>query len=101
MSESGYLIMPLDQLAASTPRELAAVLQRVAIASGRERKELALTSGIHRSQLYRLIDPRAATMPRKPEQLKELLRACRLHPVLVNAVLLQWYVIKRDRRGAA
>lgn len=99
MSEQpDYLILPLGQLAATTPRELAQVLRRVAVASARERKALAIAAGVPRGQLYRLIDPDNDAMPRNPDQLKGLLRACRLHPVLVNAVLLQWHLIRQGRK---
>lgn len=89
-------IADVDLLFARNSEQLAQVLKRVMEKAELTPTEMAKKTGISRSQVYYLIGSKS--LPRKPEQLKAFLMACRLHPEQAKLVLEQWRQLDR-RRG--
>uniref|UniRef100_UPI003F492B75 AfsR/SARP family transcriptional regulator n=1 Tax=Amycolatopsis sp. CA-096443 TaxID=3239919 RepID=UPI003F492B75 len=91
--------LPEGRLSAATRAEFAHVLRRVMTASGLGPAKTARASGIPRSQIYYLIDAERDSLPRKEEQLRAFLHACRLAPYQVEFVLTQWRALSLHRKA--
>ncbi|MDX3191836.1 BTAD domain-containing putative transcriptional regulator [Streptomyces sp. MN03-5084-2B] len=91
--------LPEEHLRVETATDLAAVLRRVMEAAGLSALELSRSTGIHRSQVYYLIDSDRRTLPRKRDQLRVFLTACNLTSQQVDHVLDQWENLRRAPRA--
>ncbi len=89
------------ELRVTTCVELANVLLYLQKKSGLPKLQLAIQSGIPRSQLYNLIDPERFALPRSREQLYAFLRTCSLGDQQTWYVLSQWDQLDRRRNAMA
>lgn len=85
-----FCVLPLETIAASTGREFRAILGRVREASGLSCGQIAIRSGIHRSQVDSLGSIRRPRLPQNRDQVATYLECCRFDPGQTTIVLLLW-----------
>jgi hypothetical protein len=81
--------LPPGAIVAASGKEFRAILRRVREVSGLSNGQIAIRSGIHRSQVSSLGSTRPR-LPRKREQVAVYLVCCRLDPDQVSEILLLW-----------
>jgi hypothetical protein len=82
-------ILPPGTIVAASGEDFRAILRRVREVSGLSNGQIAIRSGIHRSQVSSLGSMRPR-LPRKREQVAVYLACCRLEPAQATEILLLW-----------
>jgi hypothetical protein len=90
-----YVSLPQVELVATTPAEFRQLLSRCLERSGKTGGQVANQAEINRSQIHYLT--KNDSLPRKPDQIKEFLKACNLHPEQARIVLSQWSYLDQHR----
>lgn len=96
-----YLEIPDEVLRAETPVEFRELLNRIRELAGLTNGQIAAKTKIPRSQAYSLTDTNRTTLPRKPEQVREFVGACKLSPIQVGLVMSIWEQIDNHVRDKA
>ena len=99
-----YLELPSEQINASTPAEFAQLLNRIMTAADMKASEVTIKVGkekLPRSQAYSMVSADRTTLPSKPEQVRDFVKACRLAPVQVGLVMDLWTKLDQQARERA
>jgi hypothetical protein len=94
-------VLPTDQLRAATSGEFITLLRSIMTNANLTAGQVASRSSIPRSQAYKLVEQGRTTLPTKPDQITEFLRACRLVPDQINTVMALWSSIRQQSAADA
>lgn len=87
MTSSKYLTLQRSVLRADTAAEFRSMLDRIRREAGLSCGQIAVKTGIPRSQAYALVDVKRAALPSKPDQVVAFLQACNLSPMHTDIVM--------------
>jgi len=93
-----YLLIDSDSIRAATPVEFRQLLDHIRISAGLTPSQIAIKTTIPRSQAYNMVAANRATMPSKPEQVRQFVEACGLSPVQVGLVMTLWGKLDQQAR---
>lgn len=85
------------ELLIRTPCDVSRIVRLAMDRAGFSPGQIALKTGIHRSQVYNLSTPNGA-LPREPDQLLKTLHACRMPARQIDLLLVQWRLLRERRR---
>jgi len=86
------------ELSITVPGDIAGALKTVMSRAELGPGQVAVRTGIHRSQVYHLSNPAREALPRTHEQLLACLHACRMPARQIEVVLVQWLLLRERRR---
>uniref|UniRef100_UPI003F49B11E hypothetical protein n=1 Tax=Saccharothrix espanaensis TaxID=103731 RepID=UPI003F49B11E len=84
-----------DVVRAETPAQFRRMLARIAETAGLKPSQIAVKSGIPRSQAYALVKE-SPVLPRKPEQIQAFLKACSVSPAQADEVTQLWQELSSE-----
>ncbi|MEU4806326.1 hypothetical protein [Actinosynnema sp. NPDC023587] len=87
MTSSKYLTVQRSVLRADSAAEFRSMLDRIRREAGLSCGQIAVKTGIPRSQAYALVDVKRAALPSKPDQVVAFLQACNLSPMHTDIVM--------------
>ena len=93
-----YLLIDSDSIRAATPVEFRQLLDHIRISAGLTPSQIAIKTTIPRSQAYNMVAANRATLPSKPEQVRQFVEACGLSPVQVGLVMTLWSKLDQQAR---
>ena len=85
-----YIELSDELLTASTPAEFRQLLSRIMTEAGLTASQIAVKTGIPRSQAYSMVSSSRISLPSKREQVQRFVEACGLAPVQAGLVMSVW-----------
>lgn len=88
-----------ERIHADTPAEFRQLLDHIRTRAGLTPGQIAVKTGIPRSQAYNMVSASRTTLPSKPEQVQRFVEACGLGAIHVAMVMDLWKKLDQENRA--